>query len=65
MTIMPLLFIRMATLCEKHLLGFDNKSGLIDKMAKRMFETKDEEERENAKRAQDFKVPQPSSKPSP
>lgn len=43
MTALPLWFIKMATLCEKHLLGVPPKTGLVQKLAKKMFQKREHE----------------------
>lgn len=57
MTVLPLWFIRMATLCERHLLGVPPKGGLVQKLAKEMFSRKAQEDAELKKQAQEFKAP--------
>lgn len=57
MTVLPMVFIRMGTLCEVHLFGAGSKEGLVPKLSKRMFKTKSQEEIALKKLANEFKAP--------
>ncbi len=57
MTVLPLWFVRMATLCEKHLLGVAPQTGLVQKLGKRMIEKRERELAELKTSATGFKVP--------
>lgn len=58
MTVLPLWFIYMATLCEKHLLGFAPNTGVVQKIADKMFYRREQELKQLKSSATYFKAPQ-------